>query len=32
MPTLRAILEPNIGLVRTERLLRILQIPAGILE
>jgi hypothetical protein len=32
MPTLQAILEPTIGLARTERLLRILEIPAALLE
>jgi len=32
MPTLQAILEPTIGLGRTERLLRILEVPAALLN
>jgi hypothetical protein len=32
MPTLHSILEPNIGLTRTDRLLRILEIPQALLN
>lgn len=32
MPTIQPILEPTIGLARTERLLKILEIPAVLLE